>query len=316
MAKFINPLTDIGFKRIFGDKEIMMSFLNSLFEGEFVIKDIEYLDKEQEALPGDERNIIYDLFCKTDTDMEFIVEMQSRSQLFYRDRIIYYLSRVIAGQGMKGDKWNYKLTPIYGIYWMNFSLSEDGQVINDISLYSKHQLKEGVNAKPFTDKVRAITIDMRAFNKIQANCETTLDQWIYNIKNMESMTTMPFKESNNVFAHLETLSDYYAMDIEDRKIYDAALRRNRDYYATLESARVEGLEEGRAEGRAEGIEEGRAEGRAEGFKDGEEKGRSAGIKEGERKTNIFNAKKFKELGVDIFVISQATGLTIEEINKL
>lgn len=280
MAKFINPLTDIGFKRIFGDKQIMLSFLNSLFEGEFVIKDIEYLDKEQEALPGDERNIIYDLFCKTDTDMELIVEMQSRSQLFYRDRIIYYLSRAIAGQGMKGDKWNYKLTPIYGIYWMNFNLTEGGQVINDISLYSKHQLKEGVNAKPFTDKVRAITIDMRAFNKIQANCETTLDQWIYNIKNMESMTTMPFKERNNVFAHLETLSDYYAMDIEDRKIYDAALRRNRDYYATLESARVERLEEG------------------------------------ERKTNIVNAKRMKELGVDKIVISQVTGLNIEEIDSL
>lgn len=68
------------------------------------------------------------------------------------------------------------------------------------------------------------------------------------------MTTMPFKDRNNVFAHLETLSDYYAMDIEDRKIYDAALRRNRDYYATLESARVEGHEEGSAEGIEEGEE--------------------------------------------------------------
>lgn len=97
MAKFINPLTDVGFKRIFGDKQIMLSFLNSLFEGEFVIRDLEYLDKEQEALPGDERNIIYDLFCKTDTGHEFIVEMQCRSQLYFRDRILYYMSRAIAG---------------------------------------------------------------------------------------------------------------------------------------------------------------------------------------------------------------------------
>ena len=296
MAKFINPLTDIGFKRIFGDKEIMLNFLNSLFEGEFVIKDLEYLDKEQEALPGDERNIIYDLFCKTETGMEFIVEMQSRSQLFFRDRILYYLSRAIAGQGMKGDEWNYKLTPIYGIYWMNFSLNEDGHVIDDVSLYSKAQLKDGINAKPFTDKVRAITIDMHSFNKLPSNCETTLDQWIYNIKNMDNMTTMPFKEKNNVFAHLETLSDYYAMDPEDRKVYDAALRRSRDYYATLESAKVEGLAEGRAEGR----EVGRAEGRAE----------------GRMNEKYENARKMKSKGFSVEDIADITGLSVDDIEKL
>ena len=288
MAKFINPLTDVGFKRIFGDKQIMLSFLNSLFEGEFVIRDLEYLDKEQEALPGDERNIIYDLFCKTDAGHEFIVEMQCRSQLYFRDRILYYMSRAIAGQGMKGDDWNYKLMPVYGVYFMNFSITNDEHIIDDISLYSKAQLKEGVNAKPFTDKVRAITIDMHAFNKLQSNCETTLDQWIYNIKNMEDMTVMPFKDKNNIFAYLETLSDYYAMDPEDRKLYDSALRRSRDYYATIESAKVEG----RAEGRAEGREEGRAE------------------------ANVENAIEMKKLGVDSLIISKVTGLSISEIERL
>ncbi|MCQ2217497.1 MAG: Rpn family recombination-promoting nuclease/putative transposase [Paludibacteraceae bacterium] len=304
MAKFINPLTDVGFKRIFGDKEIMLSFLNSLFEGEFVIKDLEYLDKEQEALPGDERNIIYDLFCKTDAGMEFIVEMQCRSQLYFRERILYYMSRAIAGQGMKGDEWNYKLMPVYGVYFMNFSITNDGHILDDISLYSKADLKDGVNAKPFTDKIRAITIDMHAFNKMQSNCKTTLDQWIYNIKNMEGMTAMPFKDKNNIFAHLETLSDYYAMDPEDRKLYDSALRRSRDYYATIESAKVEGHDEGRVEGRAEGRVEGRAEGRIE------------GRAEGRVETNVANAREMKKLGVDYLIISKVTGLSNDEIEKL
>ena len=37
MAKYINPFTDIGFKRIFGQelsKPLLLDFLNSLFEGE------------------------------------------------------------------------------------------------------------------------------------------------------------------------------------------------------------------------------------------------------------------------------------------
>ncbi|MBQ6955567.1 MAG: PD-(D/E)XK nuclease family transposase, partial [Bacteroidales bacterium] len=37
MSKFINPFTDVGFKRIFGQemsKDLLIDFLNSLMEGE------------------------------------------------------------------------------------------------------------------------------------------------------------------------------------------------------------------------------------------------------------------------------------------
>ncbi|MBR6105735.1 MAG: PD-(D/E)XK nuclease family transposase [Paludibacteraceae bacterium] len=89
--------------------------------------------------------------------------MQGRSQVFFRDRILYYLSRALAGQGLRGADWNYKLTPVYGVYLMNFSLSGDEQIIDDVSLYSKCQLGKGVNAKPFSDKIRVITISFFVF---------------------------------------------------------------------------------------------------------------------------------------------------------
>ena len=43
VEKYINPLTDFGFKRIFGtefNKDLLISFLNALFEGK---EDIEQL---------------------------------------------------------------------------------------------------------------------------------------------------------------------------------------------------------------------------------------------------------------------------------
>ena len=58
--------------------------------------------------------------------------------------------------------------------------------------------------------------------------------------------------------------------------------------------------------------EGRAEGRAEGLKEGHEKG----IAEGEQRKNLENARNFKALGVSVDIIMKATGLTIEEIEKL
>ena len=50
MGKFINPFTDEGFKRIFGQemsKPVLLTFLNSLLKDERRIVNVQYLDKDQ-----------------------------------------------------------------------------------------------------------------------------------------------------------------------------------------------------------------------------------------------------------------------------
>ena len=61
MGVFIHPLTDWGFKKIFGDKELLMDFLNSLLEVERVITDLNYLNTERQAELSDGRKTVYDL---------------------------------------------------------------------------------------------------------------------------------------------------------------------------------------------------------------------------------------------------------------
>ena len=81
MAKYINPFTDVGFKRIFGQelsKPLLLDFLNSLFEGEKHIANLTFLDKEQPALFEEDRSLIYDIYCETDDGEKIIVEMQNR----------------------------------------------------------------------------------------------------------------------------------------------------------------------------------------------------------------------------------------------
>ena len=65
---------------------------------------------------------------------------------------------------------------------------------------------------------------------------------------------------------------------------------------------------GRDQGYAEGLEEGREEGREEGLAEGMEKGME--------KERLANALKMKELGMDVAVICQVTGLTKEQIREL
>lgn len=67
MSKFINPFTDVGFKRIFGQeisKPVLITFLNTLLEGEYCIANLKYLDKEQLGIADNDRSLIYDIYCE------------------------------------------------------------------------------------------------------------------------------------------------------------------------------------------------------------------------------------------------------------
>ncbi|WP_308397308.1 Rpn family recombination-promoting nuclease/putative transposase, partial [Prevotella sp.] len=127
MARYINPFSDWSFKRIFGQeysKDLLIEFLNQLLLGEQHITDVKFKDKEMLPETKDQRGIIYDVFCETDTGEHIIVEMQNRSQTYFIDRSLYYASKTIVEQGIKG-KWDYHLTPVYVICFMNFDVDEN-----------------------------------------------------------------------------------------------------------------------------------------------------------------------------------------------
>lgn len=83
-SRYINILTDYGFKRVFGDEEVMRAFLTDLLQPKSPISKITFLDKELDGLSQYERGVVYDLFCTMESGDEFIVEMQNRSQPSFR----------------------------------------------------------------------------------------------------------------------------------------------------------------------------------------------------------------------------------------
>ena len=281
MGAFIHPLTDWGFKRIFGDKELLMDFLNSLLEGERVITDLQYLNTEQLAERSDGRKTVYDLYCKTDTGEYIIVEMQNSQQAFFKDRALYYMAQSVVQQSKKGRGWQFELTAVYGIYFVNFPIDKSEiteHYCKDIAMIDKH------TGKVFNNKFRQIYIELPRFMKSEADCNSFLEYWIYNLVNMNNLKEISFKDRKAIFDKLERLASQANLTEEERARLEEDWKNYNDYFNTIDFAKKEGKEEGLAEG--------------------------------EIKKNLENAKKMKDMGLSFDIIMQVTGLPIEEIEKL
>ena len=290
MPKFINPFTDVGFKRIFGqeiNKDLLIDFLNALLEGERQVKDIRFLDKELLPMYENDRRLIYDVYCTDENGEQFIVEMQNKEHVNFRERTIFYLSQAIARQGEKGVDWRFDLKAVYGVFFLNFMLTDlPRKLRTDIVLADRDTHEQ------FSDKMRYIFLQLPLFTKEESECDTDFERWIYVLKNMETLQRLPFKARNAVFQKLEEIVDIAAMSKEDRMKYDESIKVYRDRLAIIEYERRKGLAEGLAKGEAKGIAK------------------------GERNKQIEIACNLKRMGLATETIAQATGLAPEAIEQL
>ena len=242
MPKFINPFTDVGFKRIFGqeiNKDLLIDFLNALLDGERRVKDIKFLNKELLPIFENDRSLIYDIYCTDENDEQFIVEMQNKEHVNFRERAVYYLSQAISRQGEKGVNWKFDLKAVYGVFFLNFRMTDlPHKLRTDIVLTDRDTHEQ------FSDKMRYIFIELPMFAKEEDECETDFERWIYVLKNMETLQRLPFKARKAVFEKLEQIVDIAGMSKEDRMKYDESIKVYRDQLAVMEYERLQGEAKG------------------------------------------------------------------------
>lgn len=290
MGKFINPFTDVGFKRIFGQevsKPVLIAFLNMLLEGERSIVDVKFLDKEQLGLSGGDRSLIYDIFCETENGEHIIVEMQNKYQPYFKKRSIYYLSRSIVEQGERGNEWNYDIKAVYLIAFLNFKLCDiSDEFRTDVALMDMKR------RTVFSDKVRLVYLQLPYFTKEADECENVFERFIYVLKHMDVLQRMPWLAQDAVFKKLSEIAEVASLSKEERRRYDESLRHYRDTIVVMEGQYEQGE------------------------KKGLEKGLAEGVKKGQRQKAIEVARSLKEMKLSIDDIAKATGLKQEDIEKL
>lgn len=86
-AKFINPFTDFGFKKIFGEeasKPLLIDFLNALQAQDIKIVDLTFKNTEQIGQTEMDRKAIYDIYCENENGEKFIVNYKKPSRIILR----------------------------------------------------------------------------------------------------------------------------------------------------------------------------------------------------------------------------------------
>ena len=144
---------------------------------------------------------------------------------------------------------------------------------------------------------------------------------IEELKKNKLLTWMKFFTSNNlelIEKELKEANPIMTKAIEEYKRFTSDDKLMRAYAAR--DAFLVGqkmmLSREREEGIKEGIEEGIKKGRKEGKLEGIKEGKLEGIKTGEENKAISIAKAMKNKNMDINLISEITGLSVEEIHKL
>ncbi len=175
--RYINLLTDFGFKRIFGsepNKALLIDFLNSILPTYHTVADISYKSNENVGNTALDRKAIFDLYCESEKGEKFIVEIQKAKQNYFKDRSVYYATFPIQEQAIQGD-WNYKLSSVYTIGILDFIFDDHK---NDPEFFHTVELKNQ-NCEVFYDKLKFIYIELPKFNKKLEDLETNFDKWLF-----------------------------------------------------------------------------------------------------------------------------------------
>ena len=261
MTKYIDPMVDWSFKRLFGtevNKDILIAFLGVMFP-QFDIEDITYVPTEQLGIMEEDRKAVFDVLCRTSDGKEFLVEMQRGGQAHFFERALYYTSFPVMKQGRKeiekekrrGFRWDFSLDGVFFLGVLNFRYVDDGLTEH------RYRLREVTTGEVMTDKLEFVFVEVPKFDKGEDELETDLDRWLYLLKNLSGLLERPAALRDRIFKRIFDVAEFAGLDDDDKKKYVKDMNTERDTYNQIAYAREEGREEGRGEGLIEGLQKGR-----------------------------------------------------------
>ena len=296
--QYAELLCDFMFKRLFGseaNKDVLIGFLNMLLE-DVEIEDVDFIPTEHLGVTEEDRKVTFDISCKCKDGSSFIIEMQRGYQKNFRKRALYYTTYPINEQGrhahdlflkrkaqaeaegMQSDvkfDWDYDLRPVTVVAVLNFQFNHDEGWPKE-RYHSSYRLREDSCHDVMTDALRFVFLELGRFKKRIWELDTVFDKWMYLLKHMHELVSIPKEFNDPFFTRLFMLAEIHKFTTEEYKLYQKSLENMSELDNIITSTAERAREEAKLEA----------------------------------------ARNFKALGVAEEIIAQATGLPIETIRNL
>ena len=282
----ISFTNNFAFCKVMQNEEICREVIETLLH--IKVGRLEYKSFEKDLkLEIDKRGIRLDVYI-ADSDRVFDLEMQTTDKKNLGCRMRYYQSLIDAELLDKGANFN-DLKESNIIFFCTFDPFRKG-----LPQYTFCNSCEELPDLKLSDKCKKIAYNVNAFEKVDDDKIRKLLEFISTGKSETPLTNKICKELKRVQGNEEWRAEYMTWEMLKQDTYDSG------FFA----------------GRNEGIAIGEERGRNEGIAIGEERGISLGITQGEHKKAVETAKSMKSENMSVSMISNFTGLSVEEIEKL
>ena len=249
-SEFIDLMCDWAFKHVFGhNKEHLMMLLNDFLPVKIVdIDEIHYDPNEVDIFKGDDKQVIMDVLCHTETE-HIIVEMQKSRNNEFRNRMVYYGASMISRQLKPGNKYS-QLKPVYVICFMNFRLLH----LTDQLVY-RYQIREQDSNELYGDQLSIYQCELPRFVKESDRPLNPVEEWFDIFLNMTTFVSRP-KDVNKRFDSIFEACRQNRLDIQEQEQYFSAMISEHEKQSIAASYKEEGFLEGMEKGMEKGIEQG------------------------------------------------------------
>ena len=208
-GRYAYLLSDATFKVVIctpENEKLLIEILELLLPDKHIAS-ISFINKEMHGLVIEEKNVTFDLLCTDkDTGEQFLVEVQNKPKLSFRDRMLFYSTYPIReqmalkikkrreemeeqlnnGSAVKHpDPMDYSLKPVYVISMVNFDFEHDSTEALEQEYISRYEIRNGRNGEMMTPALNFVFLELGRLNlgpEEKDKCKNLLERFIFSMK--------------------------------------------------------------------------------------------------------------------------------------
>ena len=292
-----DPKKDYIFKSIFGieeNKDLLISLINSILNDNPHIVNVKLYNTDIPKILEQDKSARLDIYAISDEGIRFNIDIQCKYKPDTMDRALFYTSKLFCAGMAEGDK--YESAKVISIWIFDENVTDRKEPISEAVMTFKENGKDPMNV--LSNSIRIIFLELRKYKVTNENLGNMLTTWVQFLKKPSNIKTN--KVNDKCLDKAMKRLSYISTDDDERAMIDSIEAGRKESNTTLYKAEQKGLKKGLKQGVKKGKEEGLKQGKEEGLREGKKE----------------MARVLLQSGVDINIISQSSGLTIDEIKEL